>query len=62
MRAKLLAAATGGSLISLVLLLIRPLRRRQLVATEVSALRSLGAAEKAADSRREGQAERPTHL
>ena len=39
---KTLAGAMIGTLIALGLLLIRPLRRKQLVADEVSALRSLG--------------------
>lgn len=42
MSVKTLAAATIGSLIALGLLLIRPLRRKKLIASEVSALRSLG--------------------
>jgi hypothetical protein len=42
MNVKTLAAATIGSLIALGLLLIRPLRRKKLIANEVSALRSLG--------------------
>jgi hypothetical protein len=42
MRIKTLAAATIGSLMALGLLLIRPLRRKKLIASEVSALRNLG--------------------
>ena len=42
MGVKTIAAATIGSVIALGLLLIRRLRRKQLVAGEVSALRSLG--------------------
>jgi hypothetical protein len=42
MSIKTLAAATVGSLIALGLLLIKPLRRKKLIASEVSALRSLG--------------------
>ena len=42
MSVKTIAAATIGSVIALGLLLIRRLRRKQLVAGEVSALRSLG--------------------
>jgi hypothetical protein len=47
MSVKTLAAATIGSLIALGLLLIRPLRRKKLIASEVSALRSLGSRESA---------------
>jgi hypothetical protein len=42
MSVKIIAAAAIGPLIALGLLLIRKLRRKQLVAGEVSALRSLG--------------------
>jgi hypothetical protein len=42
MSIKTLAAATIGSLIALGLLLIKPLRRKKLIESEVSALRSLG--------------------
>jgi hypothetical protein len=42
MGVKTIAAAAIGSLIALGLLLIRRMRRKQLVASEVSALRSLG--------------------
>ena len=42
MSIKTLAAATIGSLMALGLLLIRPFRRKNLIASEVSALRSLG--------------------
>jgi hypothetical protein len=42
MRIKTLAGAMIGTLIAVGLLLIRPLRRKQLIANEVSALRSLG--------------------
>ena len=41
MSVKTIAAATIGSVIALSLLLIRRMRRKQLVAGEVSALRSL---------------------
>ena len=42
MSIKTLAGAMIETLIALGLLLIRPLRRKQLIADEVSALRSLG--------------------
>ena len=42
MRIKTLARALIGTLLALGLLLIRPLRSKQLIADEVSALRSLG--------------------
>ena len=42
MSVKTIAAATIGSVIALGLVLIRRLRRKQLVAGEVSALRNLG--------------------
>jgi hypothetical protein len=42
MSVKTIAAVTIGPLIALGLLLIRRLRRKQLVSGEVSALRSLG--------------------
>jgi hypothetical protein len=42
MSVKTIAAATIGSLITLGLVLISRLRRKQLVAGEVSALRNLG--------------------
>jgi hypothetical protein len=42
MSVKIIAAAAIGPLIALGLLLIRKLRRKQLIADEVSALRSLG--------------------
>jgi hypothetical protein len=42
MSVKTIAAATIGSVIALGLLLIRRLRRKQLVTGEVSALRNLG--------------------
>ena len=42
MNVKTKAAVTIGPLVALGLLLIRRLRRKQLVSSEVSALRSLG--------------------
>jgi hypothetical protein len=49
MKFKTLAAVTIRPLIARSLLLVRRLRRKQLVAGEVSALRNLGSAGKAAD-------------
>jgi hypothetical protein len=48
MSIKALAAATIGSLIALGLLIIRPLRRKKLIESEVSALRSLGSGRESA--------------
>ena len=48
MNMKAMVVAAVGPLIVLALLMIRPLRRKQVVAEEVSALRSLGNAKRGA--------------
>jgi hypothetical protein len=48
MNIKAMAVAAVGPLIFLALLMIRPLRRKQAVAEEVSALRHLGNAKRGA--------------